>query len=86
MQVRTYAGLHEKQNIEMREVARDVIGIWEKDLISSEPKYHASCYKCFVRITYSNANEGQRSNETDCPLQSVYEAVCRLCKDWSAKN
>ena len=38
MQVRTCACLHEKQNIEMSEVARDVIGICEKDLISSEAK------------------------------------------------
>ena len=40
-----------------------------------------SCYKSFVRIIYSNANRGQRSNETDCPLQPVYEAVYRLCED-----
>ena len=64
----------------MSEVARDVIGICAKDLISSDAKYHASCYKTFVRIIYSNANEGQRSNETDCPLQPVYEAVYRLCE------
>ena len=35
----------------------------------------------FVRINYFNANGVQRSNETDCPLQYVYEAVYRLCED-----
>ena len=30
---------------------------------------------------YSNANKGQRSNETDCPLQPVFEAVYHLCQD-----
>ena len=77
--VRACASLHVNQNTEMSEVARDVIGICAKDLISSEAKYHASCYKSFVRIIYSNANEGQRSNETDCSLQPVY--VYRLCQD-----
>ena len=76
--VRGCASLHVKQNTDMSEVARDVIGICAKDLISSEAKYHASCYKSFVRIIYSNANEGQRSNETDCPLEP---AVYRLCED-----
>ena len=68
----------------MSEVARDVIGICAKDLISSEAKYYASCYKSFVRIIYSKANEGQRSNETDCPLQPAYDAVYRLCENFIA--
>jgi len=79
--VRACASLHVQQNTDMSEVARDVIGICAKDLISSEAKYHGSCYKSFVRIISSNANEGQRSNETDCPLQPVYEAVYCLCED-----
>ena len=37
----------------MTEVARHVIGIFSKYLISSEAKYHTSCYKSFVRINYS---------------------------------
>ena len=82
--VRECASLHVKQNTDMSEVAREVIGICAKDLISSEAKYHASCYKNFVRIIYSNANEGQRSNETDCPLQHAYEAVYRLCENFIA--
>ena len=79
--VRACASLHVKQNTDTSEVARDVVGICAKELISSEAKYHASCYKSFVRIIYSGANEGQRSNETDCPLRPVYVAVYRLCED-----
>lgn len=45
---RTCASLHVQQNTAMTEVARHVIGISTKDLISSEAKYHASCYKNFV--------------------------------------
>ena len=55
--VRECASLHVKQTLsDMSEVARDVIGICAKDLISSEAKYYASCYKSFVRIIFSNAN------------------------------
>jgi len=79
--VRARTSLHVQQNTAMSEVARDVIGICAKDLISSEAKYHASCYKRSVRIIYSNTNESQRSNETDGPLQPVYEAVYSLCED-----
>lgn len=79
--VRSCASLHIQKNTGMSEVARDVIGICSKDLISSEAKYHASCYKTFVRIIYSNTDEGQRSNNVECPLQPVYEAVYGLCKD-----
>ena len=79
--VRASASLHVQQNTAMSEVAQEVIGICAKDLISSEAKYHASCYKSFVRIIYSNTDEGQRSNETDCPLQPVYEAVYCFCED-----
>ena len=78
---RACASLHVQQNTAMREEARDVIGICAKDLISSEAKYHASCFKNSVRIIYSNANEGQRSNETDWALQPVYEAVYCLFED-----
>ena len=79
--VRTCASLHVQQNTAMTDVARSVIGICAKDLISSEAKYHASCYKSFVRINYSSSNEGQTPNETDNPLQPVYDAVNCLCED-----
>lgn len=78
--VRACASLHVQQNTAMSEVALDVIGICAKDLISSEAKYHASCYKSFVRIIYSKTNEAKTSNETDCLLQPVYEAVYCLCE------
>ena len=36
---------------------------------------------CKNNFSDSNANEGQRSKETDCPLQPAYEAVYRLCEN-----
>ena len=79
--VRACASLHVQPDTAMSEVALDVIGICAKDLISSEAKYHASWYKSFVRIIYSKTNEAKTSNETDCLLQPVYEAVYCLCED-----
>ena len=45
-----------------------------------------SCKRClsFVRIIYSNITRGQRSSETDCPLQLVCEAVYGFCEDLKA--
>jgi len=78
------SSLRVQQNTGMSEVARNLIGICAKDLISSEAKYHATCYKNFVRIVYSNANEDQRLNETHCALQTVFEAVYCFCEDSTA--
>lgn len=50
--VRKCASLHNKHNTGMSAVAQEVIRICAKDLISSEAKYHSSCYKSFVRIIY----------------------------------
>ena len=36
---------------------------------------------CKNNFSDSNANEGQRLKETDCPLQPAYEAVYRLCEN-----
>lgn len=66
----------------MSAVARELIRICAKDLIFSEAKYHASCYKGFVRIIYAkNTDEGEMSNDTDCRLQPVYDAVYIFCED-----
>jgi hypothetical protein len=59
------------------------MAICVKDLISSEAKYHASCYKSFVRIIdTSSTNDCQKeSSKATCPLQPVYEVVYRFCED-----
>ena len=79
--VRACASLYVQQNTAMSEVARDVIGISAKDLISSKGRYHASGLLQTFRKNFSKKNENQRSNEIDCPLQPVYEAVYCLCQD-----
>ena len=79
--VRACASLYVQQNTAMSEVARDAIGISAKDLISCKARYHASGLLQTFRKNFSNKNENQSSNEIDCPLQTVYEAVYCLCQD-----
>ena len=65
-----------QQNTDMSEVARDVIGICAKDLISSEAKYHASRHKRFVRIIYANENEGRMKQILH---YSLFMKLCTVC-------
>ena len=65
-----------QQNTDMSEVARDVIGICAKDLISSEAKYHASRHKRYVRIIYSNENEGRMKQIVH---YSLFMKLCTVC-------
>ena len=46
--VRNCATLHVQQSSGKSVVAREIIGICSKDLMSSEARYRASCYKNFV--------------------------------------
>ena len=59
-----------------------------KDLISSEPKYHASCYKLFVRIAYSdteNVNVAKSDEDVEdgsgACINQVYESLFSFCSD-----
>lgn len=66
----------------MSAIAQEVIGICSKDLISSEAKYHSSCYKSFARIKYADNNsEDELTNDTDFVVQSVYDAVFSFCEN-----
>ena len=78
--VKKCAQLHIQNCTSMSEVARNVVGICTKDLISSEAKYHASCYKAFVRILYSsNSEENESSNSND--FRPVYDAIFSFCEE-----
>ena len=81
--VRKCASLHIQQCTAMSAVAQRVIGVCAKDLICSEAKYHASCYKAFVRIQYTTGNnrEDEGSNDHDHDLQPAYDAVYSFCED-----
>ena len=52
--VRKSANLHVQMCTEMNDIAQEVLGLCSKDLISSEEKYHATCYKNFVRVIYQS--------------------------------
>ncbi|CAB3994854.1 Hypothetical predicted protein [Paramuricea clavata] len=65
----------------MSAIAANISGICAKDLISSEGKYHSSCYKAFVHIIYetdeavNNPTEAMGNNNGE-----VYEAVYSFCE------
>ena len=63
----------------MADVAEQILAMCSKDLISSEAKYHASCYKNLVRPCH-DVSEIEISeyvcNEAD-PLYEVAESYCR---------
>ena len=84
MTVRKSASLHVEQNTTMSSAAQEIIGICSKDLISSEAKYHSSCYTAFTRILYSNyetkADQGTNNADED-RMTLVYDAVFRFCNN-----
>ena len=81
--VRACASLHVKQNTEMSEVARDVIGICAEDPISSVAKYHDSCYKSFVKTFESSTHSFPAVNLEQLkldPNQEDFERVINNCE------
>ena len=83
--VRNCATLHVQQSSGKSVVAREIIGICSKDLMSSEARYHASCYKNFVRISYATSNDEVNRTSTIeskfSELQPVYNTVYNFCED-----
>jgi hypothetical protein len=86
--VRRSAKLHIKTCSELSVIAQEVLRLCCKDLISSEAKYHASCYKLFVRIAYSDT-ENMDAAKTDEDVEDgsgscinqVYESLFSFCSD-----
>ena len=63
------------------EVAQQVLAVCTKDLISSEAKYHASCYKLFVKIIYSDEdNENVNEKEDQDEMMNIYDADYAFCE------
>ena len=52
----------------MNDITQKVIGLCSKDLISSEVKYHATCYKNFVHQSKSSGleNDNKMTFMTGC--------------------
>ena len=79
--VRKSALLHLNRHTDMSAIAADISGICAKDLISSEAKYHSSCYKAFVHIIYETDETASNSSETVANgHDKVYEAVYSFCE------
>ena len=80
--VRKCAQLHVKLCTNLSNIAERMIGVCAKDLICSEAKYHASCYKSFVRIQYA-CDTGQVlcSSSDDHELQPAYNVVYSFCEE-----
>ena len=79
--VRKSASLHLSRHTDMSAIAVDISGICAKDLISSEAKYHYSCYKAFVHIKCETDETASNSTETTAnDHDKVYEAVYSFCE------
>ena len=79
--VRKSVLLHLNRHTDMSAIAANISGICAKDLISSEAKYHSSCYKSFVHIIYEPDETASDSTETTGNgHDKVYEAVYSFCE------
>ena len=81
--VRESALLHIKFHTKMSCVATEISGICAKDLISSEAKYHTTCYNAFVPIIHKNDKATESSTETSTNnhgIDEAYEAVYAFCE------
>ena len=74
--------LHVELCTEMSDIAKEVLGLCAKDLISSEAKYHGSCYKSFSRVMSKSSqtfvNDSLKDNSG---IDSVYETVYQFCQE-----
>ena len=74
--VRKKANLHVQMCTEMNDVAQEVLGLCLNNLISSEAKYHATCYISFVRVIYQSKESKSSGLENyNDELDDVYDTV-----------
>ena len=73
--VRKSMSLHLSRHTDMSAIAADISGLCAKDLISSEAKYHSSCYKAFVHIYKTDETASNPTETTANDYNKVYEAV-----------
>ena len=79
--VRDSALLHIKKCTGMSEIGKQVLAVCTKDLISSEAKYHASCYKLFVKIINRDEdNENADEKEDQDDTMDIYDAFTLFAK------
>ena len=75
--------LHVELCTEMSDIAKEVLGLCEKDLISSKAKYHGSCYKMFLRVVSKSSKNFVDEDFNDIRgsgLNDVYDSVYEFCE------
>ena len=74
--------LHIKKCTVMSEIVQQVLTVHMKDLISSEAKYHASCYKLFVKMIYGDEdNENWDEKEDQDEMIDICDTVYTFCEN-----
>ena len=82
--VKTSALTHIRRSTSSSGVAEEIVGLCSSDLVAGGVKYHKSCYKLFVRISYqgkSPPDEAGRHNEQGKAEELVHKAVYEICED-----
>ena len=81
--VKKSAMLHVELCTKMSDIAKEVLGLCAKDLISSEAKHHGSCYKMFLRV-FSKSNKTCVDEDFNdiggSGLAGVYDSVYEFCE------
>ena len=81
--VKKSAMLYVELCTEMSDTAKEVLGLCAKDLISSEAKYHGSCYKMFFRVLSMSNKTFVDENFNDIGgsrLDDVYDSEYEFCE------
>ena len=81
--VKKSAMLHVELCTDMSDTTKEVLGLCAKDLISSEAKYHGSCYKMFLRVLSKSNKTFVDEDFNDIGgsgLDDVYDSVYEFCE------
>ncbi len=86
--VRNSALKHINMCTPMAEVADKILIICSKDLISSEAKYHASCYRNFSRVSNERAEEKRMQYVENQPdkIDTIFSEVREFCDELIASS
>ena len=78
--VKESALLHIKCHTKISCNATEISGICAKDLISSEAKYHTTCYNGFVHKNDKATESSTETSTNNHGINEAYEAVYAFCE------
>ena len=84
--VRKSTLLHIQQNTDNKEKAESLLLLFSKDLMSWEAKYHASCYKPYVKIFYDNSKIDATNSNENVDQNEGEQSITPLQEDQPAEN